>query len=202
MGMGPIILFDKSALQALSIDESVWFDQFFVPVICPIFFVETLADLEKSIRSGRTPEEEVGLIAVRTPQMSGQPNVNHIDLCIGNVLGQPVVMDGRPVIPGGTPVRTGNRTGVNFDLSPEAEALIRWQNGEFLEVERKFAVTWRSSLAVSSFDRVIDQFRNLGLIQEKYKTLEEVKSAIDFIVTRNNRPSIFLRLPVPYSVYR
>jgi hypothetical protein len=83
MGMGPIILFDKSALQALSIDESVWFDQFFLPVICPIFFVETLADLEKSIRTGRTPEEEVGLIAVRTPQMSGQPNVNHIDLCIG-----------------------------------------------------------------------------------------------------------------------
>jgi len=84
MGMGPIILFDKSALQALSIDESVWFDQFFVSVICPIFFVETLADLEKSIRTGRTPEEEVGLIAVRTPQMSGQPNVNHIDLCIIN----------------------------------------------------------------------------------------------------------------------
>ena len=47
MGMGPIILFDKSALQALSVDESVWFDQFFIPVICPIFFVETLADLER-----------------------------------------------------------------------------------------------------------------------------------------------------------
>ena len=137
-------------------------------MICPIFFVETLADLEKSIRTGHTPEEEVGLIAVRTPQMSGEPNVNHIDLCIANILGQPVVMDGRPVIPGGTPVRTGNRTGVNFDLSPEAEALIRWQNGEFLEVERKFAVMWRSSLAVLSFDGVIDQLRNLGLIHSPF----------------------------------
>ncbi len=111
-----------------------------VGLVCPIFFIETLADLEKSIRAGRTPEEEVGLIAVKTPQMEGHPNVNHIDLCIGNILGQPVVMDGRPVIAGGKPVRTGNRTGLNFDLSPEAEAFIRWQNGEFLEVERRFAV--------------------------------------------------------------
>jgi hypothetical protein len=28
--MGPIAIFDKSALQALSMDESVWFDAFFL----------------------------------------------------------------------------------------------------------------------------------------------------------------------------
>ncbi len=42
--MGPITLFDKSFLQSLSIDESVWFDNFFYSVICPIFYVETLAE--------------------------------------------------------------------------------------------------------------------------------------------------------------
>jgi len=40
------LLFDKSALQGLSLDESVWFDAFFYPNITPLFFVETLADLE------------------------------------------------------------------------------------------------------------------------------------------------------------
>jgi len=33
--MGPITLFDKSFLQFLSVDESVFFDRFFFPVICP-----------------------------------------------------------------------------------------------------------------------------------------------------------------------
>ena len=45
--VGPIALFDKSFLQSLSLDESVWFDHFFLPVVSPLFFVETLADLTK-----------------------------------------------------------------------------------------------------------------------------------------------------------
>jgi hypothetical protein len=40
-------LFDKSFLQSLSVDDSVWFDQHFMPVVCPVFYVETLADLAK-----------------------------------------------------------------------------------------------------------------------------------------------------------
>jgi len=45
--MGPIVLFDKSFLQSLNIDEAVWFDHFFISNIPPIFFTETLADLKK-----------------------------------------------------------------------------------------------------------------------------------------------------------
>lgn len=46
--MGPTVLFDKSFLQSLSIDESVLFDHFFIPIVCPMFYVETLADLKKT----------------------------------------------------------------------------------------------------------------------------------------------------------
>lgn len=58
--MGPIALFDKSFLQSLNIDEAVWFDQFFIANISPLFYVETLADLDKEIRHGRTAEDVVG----------------------------------------------------------------------------------------------------------------------------------------------
>ena len=67
--MGPIALFDKSFLQSLSLDESVWFAHFFMPVVCPLFYVETLADLEKAVRAGRTPEQEVGIIARKFPEV-------------------------------------------------------------------------------------------------------------------------------------
>ncbi len=43
--MGPILIFDKSALQSFGIDESVWLDNYFLTNITPLFYVETLADL-------------------------------------------------------------------------------------------------------------------------------------------------------------
>lgn len=118
--MGPIILFDKSFLQSLNIDEAVLFDSFFTCNIPPIFFVETVADLEKNIRAGRTSEDEVRIIADKTPQISGTPCTLHINLAIGNLLGSSVPMSGRQIpIPGGKHVRTADRSGVIFDIPAE-----------------------------------------------------------------------------------
>ncbi len=50
--MGPSALFDKSFLQSLSVDESVWFDHFFSANISPLFYIETLADLDKEMSRG------------------------------------------------------------------------------------------------------------------------------------------------------
>jgi hypothetical protein len=57
---GPVIIFDKSALQMLSVDESAWLDNFYRTNITPLFYVETLADLEKRSPANRTPEDEPG----------------------------------------------------------------------------------------------------------------------------------------------
>jgi hypothetical protein len=46
----------KSALQALSIDEAVWLEAHFLTNVTPLFYVETLADLEKAAAEGGTPE--------------------------------------------------------------------------------------------------------------------------------------------------
>src|SRR5215468_8935772 len=126
--MGPIALFDKSFLQSLSLDESVFFDHFFMAVICPLFYVETLADLEKRVREGRTPEQEVGIIADKAPEMSGGPCAFHMDLAAMNLLGVSVPMDGRIPTTGGRPVRVDGKPGFVHPVSPEAEAFNRWQN--------------------------------------------------------------------------
>ena len=95
MPPGPIALFDKSFLQSLSVDESVFFDHFFLSVICPLFYVETLADLEKAIRQGRTPEQEVGMAAQKFTEMSGHPCVRHQQLCLGDLFGNSIPLEGR-----------------------------------------------------------------------------------------------------------
>jgi hypothetical protein len=128
--MGPSALFDKSFLQSLNVDESVWFDHFHSAVVCPLFYVETLGDLEKAVREGRTPEQEVGIIASKFPEMHGTPCVHHASAVIGELLGYPVPMNGQVPVPGGTTKRVGERTGVLFKHSQEAEAFSRRRERE------------------------------------------------------------------------
>jgi hypothetical protein len=77
MSTGPIIIFDKSAFEALNVDEAVWLGHFYRANITPLFFVETLADLEKEVRRGRTPEQVVGSLAYKTAALTAGPNIHH-----------------------------------------------------------------------------------------------------------------------------
>jgi hypothetical protein len=173
--MGPIILFDKSFLQSLSEEESVFFDHFFFPALCPLFFVETLADLEKAVRQGRTPEQEVGIIAAKVPQMSGGPLAHHGRLALENLLGKNFPMDGRIVTPGGTPVKVEGKSGVRHDVWPETEAFNRWHNGEFLAVERDYARAWRQELAAIDLNAVAAGIKAMGIDGQVSKTLTDAK---------------------------
>lgn len=86
--IGPITLFGKSFLQSLSVEESVCFDHFSIPVIRLFFFVEALADLEKAVRQGRAPEQEVGIIATKVLEMIGGAAKLHARLALGNLTGK------------------------------------------------------------------------------------------------------------------
>jgi len=86
--VGPITLFDKSFLQAISLDEAVWFDRFFLPVVCPVFYVETLGDLGKeSSRLGAAENAVVKDVARKFPEMGGSPCASHADIAINDLLG-------------------------------------------------------------------------------------------------------------------
>ena len=72
MSTGPIIIFDKSAIQSLKLDEAALFGQFYRCNLTPMFFVETLADLEKKVREGQMPEQVVGVIAAKTANLTAR----------------------------------------------------------------------------------------------------------------------------------
>lgn len=174
--MGPIALFDKSFLQSLTVDEAVWFDHFFIPVVCPIFFVETLADLTKQPRAGstRTPQDEVRILADKSPVMSASPCVHHMHLAISNLLGHPEPHLGQVPLAGGRPVRNKEgRPGVVFENSPEAESFSRWQRSEFFEVERDTASSWRAMLASLNLPEVARGMRQLGITSKNCKSISE-----------------------------
>lgn len=182
MSTGPITLFDKSFIQSLSIDESVWFDQFYYSVVCPIFFAETLADLSKKMPEGRSPEKEVAKIADKFPDMGGNPCMNHSDLVLANLMGNDIAMDGRILMPGGQPVRSGGKSGFVFESPQEADAFNRWQRGEFREVEARYAQNWRKSVSNLDLKRMADIFKKMGIHSRKCKSLEDARNHAKEIV--------------------
>lgn len=196
--MGPITLFDKSFLQSLSIDESMWFDHHFLTNICPMFYVETLGDLDKSVREGRTPEQEVGIIASKFPEMHGSPNAHHSTLSLANLMGYPVPMDGRVPLAGGRPVKTHDRTGVVFDRSPEAEAFARWQQSKFREVEKLFSREWRESLKSLDLNQIADGFRAIGIDGRKCKKLEDAKAIAIAVAAGRDKPFDRMKLAIVF----
>ncbi|AQY72715.1 hypothetical protein B1772_01185 [Dehalococcoides mccartyi] len=193
--MGPITLFDKSFLQSLNVDESVWFDHFFLTNVCPLFYVETMADLEKSPRKGRTEEDEVKIIADKFPQMHGMPCAHHTELCTANLLGRGVPMTGQIPLAGPAQlVKTDGKSGAVYEHSPEAEAFSRWQNGEFLEVERLYAKVWRSSLSPLDSKVVAREVRSLDIDAASCKTLEDAKCLAEGVVARRSKPAARMKL--------
>src|SRR5438128_4404027 len=119
--MGPITLFDKSFLQALSAEEALWFDHFSLPVVCPIFYIETLGDLAKAPTDRGPAEVIVKDIASKFPEWAGSPTRFHRDLCILSLTGHEIPMDGTIPRPGGRKVRSG----VVFNQSDEETAFRR-----------------------------------------------------------------------------
>lgn len=186
--MGPITLFDKSFLQALNVDESMWFDHFFIANICPLFYIETLADLEKPVREGRTPEQEVGFIADKTPYMHGMPCTYHGTLCHGELMGNRIPMRGQIPVSGGRQVQSDGNRGVVFDESPEAQAFSRWQRSEFLQVERQHARAWRVALKNLDLPRLAEKVRAFGINGKNCNSLEKAKEIASDFVSSKEKP--------------
>jgi hypothetical protein len=189
--MGPVLIFDKSTLESLNPDEAMWLDNFFLSNITPLFFIETLADLEKEVRTGRTPEAVVGGLAYKTPDAGSKCNVYHMSLLVGELAGAAIIdmTYGRPHIPGGQAMELGGRTGIIFQQSPEEEAFHRWQQGEFLQLERSQARMWRRSLSGINLEMNYREFQRFFPIG-KPKTLADVKRFVDFYLSGPDQEAI------------
>jgi hypothetical protein len=171
--MGPITLFDKSFLQSLSVDESVWFDHFFLTNVAPIFYVETLADLDKPASKGRSAEQEVIIIAEKFPDMHGMPCAHHAYLCISNLLGISVPLTGQIPVSQGRPVKYAGKTGAIFQQSPESKAFSRWQDSQFREIERLYAHSWRQELQNLDLREIAGFFQALGINEKSCRNLQD-----------------------------
>lgn len=184
--MGPSLIFDKSVFQSLNPDEACFLDLFYISNITPLFYVEVLADLEKETRGGRTPEQVVSSLAYKTPTFGSAPNVEHSTLYYNNLLGQPISMDRRPVVGGAKVILNGDRKGYVIKPSPEQQAMQRWQQRRFLDVERQFAASWREKLRTLDLRRASEVIREVVRAKPRLRDLNEAKQFADELVDGNS----------------
>ncbi|MGB6131032.1 MAG: hypothetical protein WBG54_04580 [Acidobacteriaceae bacterium] len=182
--MGPFLIFDKSSLESLNLDEAVMLDNFYMSNITPLFFVECLADLEKAIRSRSTPEQLVGSLAARTPESHSYPNLHHATILRAELAGHFDLksVHGRVILAGGRRVQLEGKKGVVFSPSPEAEALSRWGKREFLDLERQIARQWRQALDAIDLDQMAKQVHSELGHWRKPRSLADARQMADTII--------------------
>ena len=149
MSQGPSLLFDKSTLESLNLNEAALLDNFYRSTITPLFFVECLADLEREMRRMKgSPEQLVGSLAERTPDCQAAANVHHMAILKAELSGQfnldTVLL--RPFVAGGKVVALGDSKGMLLQASDEEEAVQRWARSDFLGLERQIARKWRQMI--------------------------------------------------------
>jgi hypothetical protein len=185
MALRPYLIFDKSSLESLNIDEAALLDIFYSCVITPIFFVECLADLEKQMSSKSTPEQLVGSLADRTPEWASCVTLHHLDVLRWELIGKFSLLrrKGGPFVAGARSVPLGDQKGLIFQQTKEQEAMQRWTAREFLDAERLIAKQWRKSLTSIDFDAMVKVvMEDIGPHWRKPKTLQDARQMTDIII--------------------
>lgn len=197
--MGPYLVFDKSLLESLTVNESVWLDNYFMNNITPLFYIETLADLKKEHKKGkvtRTPEELVSELASKSPNMGAVSAVHHSKLVLGNLLGQEVGWKHhRPIIGGGEYKQLPDgKVTIDFKQFPEFAALDRWKAQDFQTIEEEIAHDWREALSNLNFDLLIEKALTLIPEDEKLSTIEDVYNFVNKIIGSKYSQFIYVAL--------
>ncbi len=79
-------------------------------------------------------------------------------------------------------MQLGDRQGLLFKPSKEQEALDRWINHEFLDVERNIAKRWRRALTTIDFDVMVKAVMSQLGNWRKPKDLADAKQIADTII--------------------
>ncbi len=173
------LVIDKSTLQSLSSDEGFRLGGFFNIVLTPTLFMEIRADLMKASRSGRGPGREVTILADKLLS-DAYVNLDYYNLCVHNLMGDPVEMCGRPNIGGAQEfVSADGRRGLFIDEPPEIRSLRNWKDGKFTDEDWEFARVWREDLSQIDLSWVKKELAWTRPYTKNIKTDADVLAMVD-----------------------
>jgi len=141
--MGPTLLLDKSAFQALSQGEMLKISKYFNLNIVDILLWEIMGDFLKQTKT-TSSRKEVSILADKISLLDADQNVSYIHLLVENLLGSHVTMDGRPIVAPDTITQLANgQTAAFIDYTRFCDMIHRWQQGNFTKEDIATANIWQ-----------------------------------------------------------
>ncbi|HEX3863730.1 MAG TPA: hypothetical protein VHY35_18775 [Stellaceae bacterium] len=187
MLIGPTLIFDKSTLQSLRINEAEWLSHHFHLNLIEPLYVEVLGaagvpDRKNPIADMASMAEKLLGIVITTA-----PNMSHRKLIINNLLGQDVVMNGRIILDNIQYIRRADGGITAFqDEPPEIEALRRLARGELSEREITGIAMLRDFKAMVDLNRIKEAFDRSSWIAS-IATLEDILLVVDRVLNEVGR---------------
>lgn len=158
--LGPLLVLDKSTLQALSRNEIHYLFKHYMLLVPPVLLYEILSDIKKTPKRRMIPREEVTWLAKKILSADAMVSVHYQEACISSLFGAEPP-EGRIPVTGGHEVTAPDGTkGFFLDEQPEREMLRNWAQGTFSEADEKMAEYWRTasqSLNLEAFQRAFSQ---------------------------------------------
>jgi len=197
--MGPTLLLDKSAFQALTSSEMHKLTNYFQWNRVDILLVEIISDFLKKTKTASS-RNEASILADKISVIDSVQNVNYIHLCVANLCGKSVLMDGRPIV---APTKVGTlddgQVGALIDEGPFCEMIRRWQKGDFSKQDKEFAKLWKGIKDNSKADGYLELLTSNHIIFPKSTSIGELGIAINNLLQNPKVQSVFLDMFLSYQ---
>lgn len=199
--MGPTLLLDKSAFQALSKEEMHKMSNYFDWNRVDILLWEIIGDFFK--QTGTTSlRNEASILADKISIIDSYRNVNYIELLVGNLSGHYVTMDGRPIVQPDTVTEFDDgQSGALIDDTKFCSMIDRWQHGNFSEEDKGLADIWKSVKAdcKAKADNYISLLATNHIVFPLCMDITDMKLEIDKLLRNQNIQYTFLDMLLSYQ---
>lgn len=197
--MGPTLLLDKSSFQALKSCEMHKLTNYFLWNIVDILLEEIRCDLLKETKTASS-RNKASTLADKYSPMDSMQNMNSRELCLANLCGCEVVMEGIPIV-APTTINTsddGQRIAL-IDKTAFGEMISRWKRGEFNKQDKDFANIWKGIKDSSKADNCIPFLEANHIIIPESKSIDELKRAVDELLRNLKIQYVFLDMFLSYQ---
>jgi hypothetical protein len=110
-----------------------------------------------------------------------------------------IQMKGFITIAGGKPVMYEGATAIIYEQTPEEEALMRWKQRQFLELEREIAVQWRQQVESIDLKAMAALFKEIHQTAGRPTKLEDIKALADTIIDGPDQEAV-LRMGLVFTI--
>ena len=196
--MGPTILLDKSALQALSAQELEFLYRYYNLNIAPVLVVEILGDLMKPDKEGNLTGKDVTQLANKLLQLNSAVNGHYRMLLINSLIGHRIRMEGRPIVLIDRLVESDGKRGTITSESVEEKAIHRWREGDFSEAEKILSQRWRESTRQHDPTTIADILKKFSVLLSNAKNFDQLVKIADLLFLPENVQSVILELTIDF----